>query len=123
MPDVHRCHLVPGLNGQTTRRSTVQEPVSRRDFLTRSSLLPLGALGVGLGVAPGSAAAQAPIKRAGGPRLKTSLNAYSYSETLNDQLKGRGKGTSLFDLLEFCAEVNFDGFDPTGYFFPGYPKG
>jgi sugar phosphate isomerase/epimerase len=100
----------------------VEEVVNRRDFITRATLLPLGALGVGLGGVGQSAAAQTPIKRAGGPRLKTSLNAYSYSKTLNDQLKGRSKGMSLFDLLEFCAEVDFDGFDPTGYFFPGYPK-
>jgi sugar phosphate isomerase/epimerase len=100
----------------------VEGPVNRRDFITRASLLPLGALGVGLGGACQSAGAQTPIKRVGGPKLKTSLNAYSYSKTLNDQLKGRAKGMSLFDLLEFCAELNFDGVDPTGYFFPGYPK-
>ena len=29
---------------------------------------------------------------------------------------------SLFDLAEFCAKQNFDGFDPTGYYFPGYEK-
>ena len=29
---------------------------------------------------------------------------------------------SLFQLLEYCAEQNFDAVDPTGYFFPGYPK-
>ena len=29
---------------------------------------------------------------------------------------------TLFDLLDFCAEQNFDAIDPTGYFFPGYPK-
>src|SRR5205807_8007128 len=58
----------------------------------------------------------------GGPKLKTSLNAYSFSKPLNDQLKGRGKGMSLFDLLDYCAEQNFDAVDPTGYFFPGYPK-
>jgi sugar phosphate isomerase/epimerase len=103
----------------------VAEPLNRRDFLARGSLLPLGAaLGVGLGfgeVAP-SAAAQSPIKRAGGARLKTSLNAYSFSKALNDQLKGQAGGISLFGLLEFCAELNLDGIDPTGYFFPGYPK-
>jgi sugar phosphate isomerase/epimerase len=85
-------------------------------------VLPSGAaamVGLGGGRAP---AAPAPIKRAGGPRLKTSLNAYSFNKPLNDQLKGRAKGVSLFDLLEFCAEVNFDALDPTGYFFPGYPK-
>jgi sugar phosphate isomerase/epimerase len=65
---------------------------------------------------------QTPIKRVGGPRLKTSLNAYSFNKLLNDQIKGRGKGMSLLELLDFCAEDNFDAIDPTGYFFPGYPK-
>lgn len=65
---------------------------------------------------------QTPIKRVGGPRLKTSLNAYSFNKMLNDQIKGRGKGISLLELLDFCAEQNFDAIDPTGYFFPGYPK-
>jgi sugar phosphate isomerase/epimerase len=95
---------------------------SRRDFLNRASLLPVGAaLGAGLG-ACGSAAAQAPIKRAGGPRLKVSLNAYSFNKLLNDNIKGRGKGITLMELLDYCAEQNFDAIDPTGYFFPGYPK-
>jgi sugar phosphate isomerase/epimerase len=67
-------------------------------------------------------ALQLPFKRPGGPRLKTSLNAYSFNQLLNDQLKGRGKGISLLELLDFCAEQNFDAIDPTGYFFPGYPK-
>jgi sugar phosphate isomerase/epimerase len=103
----------------------VENPVNRREFIARGSLLPAGAvLGVGLGggVGCGHASAATPIKRLGGPKLKTSLNAYSFSKTLNDQLKGRGAGTSLFDLLEFCAELDFDAIDPTGYFFPGYPK-
>ena len=79
-------------------------------------------MGVGLGAACHPAVAQTPIKRVGGAQLKTSLNAYSFNKALNDQLKGRGKGMSLFDLLDFCAEQNFDALDPTGYFFPGYPK-
>jgi sugar phosphate isomerase/epimerase len=70
----------------------------------------------------GTAAAQTPIKRAGGPKFKTSLNAYCFNKALNDHLKGRGQGVTLFDLLDYCAEQNFDAIDPTGYFFPGYPK-
>src|SRR5205085_10584651 len=27
----------------------------------------------------------------------------------------------MFQLLDFCAQQNFDGVDLTGYFFPGYP--
>jgi hypothetical protein len=52
-----------------------------------------------------------------------SLNAYSFAKLLNNQLQGpAGPGMSLFDLAEFCAQQNFDGFDVTGYYFPGYEK-
>ena len=99
--------------------------VNRRDFLARASLLPLGAaVGVELVGAARSAGAEtlAPIKRVKGAKVKTGLNAYSFTKTLNDQLKGRAKGMSLFELIDFCAEQGFDAIDPTGYFFPGYPK-
>src|SRR5207245_7348514 len=56
----------------------------------------------------------------GGANLKISCNAYSFAKLLNDQLQKRGPGMSLLDLAEFCAKQNFDGFDPTGYYFPGY---
>jgi len=91
---------------------------NRRNFIKSASLLPL-CTGIGGGA---SAFAQTPIKRVGGAKLKISLNAYSFSKALNDYVKGRGPGMSLFELLEFCAENNFDAVDPTGYFFPGYPK-
>jgi sugar phosphate isomerase/epimerase len=98
----------------------VNDQLSRRDFIGGAALVPLGAAtGVALG---GATAAQPPIKRASRARLKTSLNAYSFNKALNDNIKGRGKGVTLFDLLEYCAEQNFDAIDPTGYFFPGYPK-
>jgi sugar phosphate isomerase/epimerase len=60
--------------------------------------------------------------RVGGPRLKTSLNAYSFNKALLEHMKDAGKGMSLFELLEFCARHDFDAVDPTGYYFPGYPK-
>jgi sugar phosphate isomerase/epimerase len=91
---------------------------NRRRFLQGAVLLPLAA------ALPGSAARAAvePIQRTGGPALKVSLNAYSFAKLLNDQLRGRAAGISLFDLAEFCAKHNFDGFDATGYYFPGYQK-
>jgi sugar phosphate isomerase/epimerase len=93
---------------------------NRRDFIKGASLLPLCAAGIGLGTV--SAMAIEPIKRAGGSTLKVSCNAYSFAKLLNDQLLGRGAGISLFDLADFCAKQNFDGFDVTGYYFPGYEK-
>jgi sugar phosphate isomerase/epimerase len=90
---------------------------SRRSFLKATSALAFCAAG-----SASVAVAQEPIRRVGGPALKVSLNAYSFSKLLNDQIKKRGPGISLMDLLEFCAKSNFDGLDPTGYFFPSYPE-
>jgi sugar phosphate isomerase/epimerase len=101
----------------------MNQSLNRRGFLTRSALSPVSAaLGMGLAGTGGPAIAQTPLRRLDGSRLKTSLNAYSFSKELNDQLKSRGQGVSLFDLIHFCAELNMDALDPTGYFFPGYPK-
>ncbi|WP_302042054.1 sugar phosphate isomerase/epimerase family protein [Rhodocytophaga aerolata] len=66
---------------------------------------------------PGSQVAYSQDKamKAGGHKLKISLNAYSFNDPLS-------KGTmNLDDLLEFCAQHNFDAVDLTGYYFPGYP--
>src|SRR5438874_3179658 len=92
---------------------------TRRGFLKTASVLGLCAVGAMPSL---PALAQEPIRRIGGPQLKISLNAYSFSKLLNDQIKKRGPGISLMDLLEFCAKHNFDGLDPTGYFFPSYPE-
>ena len=103
----------------------MKQNINRRDFINRSSLLPLlagASLGVGLGMDSSPTIAAEPVQRVGGPKLKISLNAYSFSKPLNDHIKGRGKGMTLMDLLDFCAEHNFDAVDPTGYFFPGYPN-
>lgn len=48
--------------------------------------------------------------------LKISLNAYSFNSYLQD---GR---MDLDDLLMYCSSLNFDAFDPTGYYFSGYPS-
>ena len=49
-------------------------------------------------------------------RFKLSLNLYSFNSLIRE-----GK-VDLFDMLDFCAEHNFDAIDPTGYYFPGYPE-
>jgi hypothetical protein len=95
------------------------ELFSRRMFLSGGSAL--GMATVWGALSSGSADGMvAPIQRVGGPRLKLSLNAYSFGKLLNDHALGRGKGMSLFELAEFCARHDFDGLDPTGYYFPGY---
>src|SRR5260370_38656697 len=76
--------------------------LNRRDFLRGSLLLPVCAT-------------------AATTTLKISLNAYSFNKLLNDAIRERGPGTTLPKLLDFAAANKFDGFDATGYYFPGYP--
>jgi sugar phosphate isomerase/epimerase len=94
---------------------------NRRGFLRSAAVASLAVTTGDLFRRTASAAVE-PIKRTGGPYLKLSLNAYSFSKLLNDHAKGRGTGLSLLELVEFCAQQDFDGLDATGYFFPGYPK-
>jgi sugar phosphate isomerase/epimerase len=51
-----------------------------------------------------------------GHNFKLSLNLYSFNSLLMDNK------VDLFDMLDFCAENNFDAIDPTGYYFPGFPE-
>lgn len=98
----------------------MNNPTSRRQFLTTSALLPFVAAA---GLSTRSAqAAYAPIPRTGGSHLRTSLNAYSFLELLNANAKDKTKGIDLFGVCDFCAKVGYDAVDLTGYFFPGYPK-
>lgn len=94
---------------------------SRRDFLKLASALPL-ATAAGWGAFGGTRAlAAAPVRRTGGPKLRLSLNAFSFNQLLLNQSQGKTPTLSLFDVLEFCAQHDFDAIDPTGYYFPGYP--
>ena len=90
---------------------------TRRSFLKSAALLPFAAA-VG---APSALAVFEPVKRVGGSHLKTSLNAYSFLELLNANMKDKSQGVDLFQVCDFCAKCNFDAVDVTGYFFPGYP--
>ncbi|MBO9619009.1 MAG: sugar phosphate isomerase/epimerase [Niabella sp.] len=69
-----------------------------------------------------SLSAQPVQHRPGKAYIKTSLNAYSFSKLLNDDLNNPGSGMSMEGLLEFAAAHNFDAVDLTGYYFPGYPN-
>jgi sugar phosphate isomerase/epimerase len=92
---------------------------NRREFLRHASVLSLAAAS---GLTAFSASGQEAIRRVGGPRLKVSLNAYSFNAALTAPASGGKPTVTLFDLLDFCARHNFDGIDPTGYYFPGYPQ-
>lgn len=62
------------------------------------------------------------LARSAGDVLKTALNAYSFNKLLNDRIRGRGEGVTIFQVLEFAAKCGFEGFDATAYYFPGYPE-
>jgi len=87
---------------------------SRRNFLRLAAIAPLAAAT--------SSSAQTPIQRTGGPMLIPTLNAYSFLDLLNANLKDAGKGIDLFGVCDFCAKRNIEAVDLTGYFFPGYPR-
>ncbi|MGO9262236.1 MAG: TIM barrel protein [Bryobacteraceae bacterium] len=65
---------------------------------------------------PSTAGAQGKVVRTAGTRVKLGLNAYSFNQPL---MAGTLK---LEDVIHYCAEIGIEGVDPTGYYFPGYPK-
>jgi len=75
--------------------------ITRRGFVAAAAAIPLS---TATGIA-------APSKSV----FKVSLNAYSFNKALTDHT------VSLLDLVDFCAKQKFEGIDPTGYYFPGYP--
>jgi sugar phosphate isomerase/epimerase len=92
----------------------------RRDFIKAASAWPLG-VAAGFGKRTEPASWQPPVRRSGGPRLKLSLNVYSFNSALIPSAAGSKPATTLFDVLDLCCRENLDGIDPTGYYFPGYP--
>ncbi len=84
---------------------------SRRNFMKALLALPLASTSLIL-FASQPASNNVPFNH----KFKTSLNVYSFNQLLRDGI------IDLFDVLDFCAEHNFDAVDPTGYYFPGYPE-
>jgi sugar phosphate isomerase/epimerase len=87
------------------------KPTNRRKFMKSMLAVPF----VASGLSPLNLSADS-ISEKFGHNFKISLNVYSFNKLLND-----GE-IDLFDVLDFCAEYNFDAIDPTGYYFPGYPE-
>ena len=81
------------------------------NFLNRRAFFKSAAAGLVLPAALNAAK----VERSQGVKLKLSLNAYSFNKAL------RAGEMTLFDLVDFCAELGFDGLDATGYYFHGYP--
>jgi len=95
---------------------------TRRSFLKTGALLSAAAVAGGLAVTPRLALANEPVKRQGGMSVKPALNVYSFNTQLRAASKAAdGKGLTMFDLLDFCADHGLDGIDATSYYFPNYP--
>jgi sugar phosphate isomerase/epimerase len=93
-------------------------PSTRRSFLKTVAVLPF----VAVGASTSARAAYTAIPRHSGAHLRTSLNAYSFSDLLLANAKDKTKGLDLFQVCDFAAKLGFDAVDLTGYFFPGYPQ-
>jgi sugar phosphate isomerase/epimerase len=70
-----------------------------------------------LAVPAAAAGAIDPIKRTGGPRMKLSLAAYSF----RDSLAGAKKSMTLDDFVERASAYDIDAVEPTSYYFPDPP--
>jgi sugar phosphate isomerase/epimerase len=99
------------------------QTTTRRRFLEST-------LGAGIALAgvcvldTGSLLAVEPLKRAGGPRLRLSLAAYSFRDYFKDASHQRdartdpAKHIDLFQFIDYCAEHGCEGTELTSYYFP-----
>jgi sugar phosphate isomerase/epimerase len=78
----------------------------RRGFLKGS---------VGLAATP-LALAERKVPRDSGTHYRIGLNAYSFNAPL------RAGTMTLEEVVHYCAQHSIDAVDPTGYYFPSYPK-
>jgi sugar phosphate isomerase/epimerase len=87
--------------------------VSRREFLNSA------ASAAALSVLPGGLHASVidPVKRTGPPRMKLSLAAYSFRESL----AGAKKSMTLDDFVGLASSYDIDAVEPTSYYFPDPP--
>jgi sugar phosphate isomerase/epimerase len=98
-------------------------PTDRRQFC-KSVALPLAAAALMPSALMPSAVSQASEKPGVNPtgsHLRVSLNAFSFNKMLRENAKDSKKGIDLFGLCDFCASLNIDAVDLTGYYFLGYP--
>ena len=84
--------------------------VDRREFFAKATAIAGAGMASALMAQP-----SARVIRNSGVKLKLSLNAYSFNKPL------RAAELTLSDVVDYCANLGFDGLDATGYYFPGYP--
>src|SRR5689334_18677798 len=70
-----------------------------------------------------------PLKRAGKPKLRLSLAAYSFRDFFADGQGGKkgregdaSKPFTMFDFVDYCADQGCEGAEITNYYFPATPS-
>jgi len=94
----------------------LQSP-GRRNFLLNTALIGAGAA---LG-AKNPAQAATPVVRNGKPNMRLSLAAYSFNRILPRDMpmeKYAKAKMRMEDFIDYCAELELDGAELTGYYFP-----
>lgn len=86
--------------------------MNRRQFL-RTSIGATVAL-AGLSTFNRTAQAIEPFKRAGSPRFRLSMCAYSWRDLMNQKVRKM----DMFQFIDYCADHNCDGAELTSYYFP-----
>ncbi|MCH7989451.1 MAG: TIM barrel protein [Planctomycetes bacterium] len=91
---------------------------NRRDFM-KTAVAGAGAV-LGTGLAAESVRAAEPPQRIGPSHMKLSLAAYSFNRFLSNRFRSPNSNAkmTLLDFVDFCAEINLDGCELTGYYFP-----
>lgn len=92
-----------------------QTPFSRRSFLQAAGL------GAAASTLAPSARAAAPLPRNGASRMKLSLAAYSFRESLAKRGTPEEVAAAdmrMADFIDLCAKLNLDGTELTSYYFP-----
>jgi sugar phosphate isomerase/epimerase len=95
----------------------------RREFLKTASRRALALAGLGL-VGRSSSVAVEPFQRAGAPRLRLSLAAYSFRQffSSNNKKNARPKAgdrqLTMDGFVDYCADHGCDGAELTSYYFP-----
>ena len=96
-----------------------ENSISRRSFLRKT-----GAASAGLLTASAAQAIE-PFDRAGDPRFRLSLAAYSFRNHFKHYNRGNRKTNvpaeeqiDMFDFIDYCADLGLEGAELTSYFFP-----
>ena len=98
--------------------------VSRRGFIRASA--GLGSLALAGLISPAAVRGVEPLQRAGKPRLKVGLAAFSFRRFFQDVNKGNPKKQrtapadpmDMFRFIDYCAEQDCNAAELTSYYFP-----